>query len=98
MAASPPAVEEFASQLAALGWVSDLLVAGSLATGDYTPGVSDLDLVALVTGPVDKARLTTLAGLHRHLDQGAAAGLNLGCVYADITQILDVNLRHPTWT
>jgi hypothetical protein len=98
MAVSPPAVEEFAGQLAALGWISDLLVAGSLATGDYVPGVSDLDLVALVTGPVDKARLTTLTGLHRHLDQGAASGLNLGCAYADITKILDVHLRHPTWT
>ena len=41
-----PAVEELGSRLTALGWVSDLWVAGSLATGDYVPGVSDLDLVA----------------------------------------------------
>ncbi|MFG3600110.1 hypothetical protein [Micromonospora chersina] len=31
-----PAVEEFAGELAALGWVSDLLVAGSLAARPET--------------------------------------------------------------
>jgi hypothetical protein len=35
----------------------------SLATGDYVAGVSDLDLVALVTGPVGTARQTALTGL-----------------------------------
>jgi hypothetical protein len=65
---TPAAVEEFANQLAALGWASDLLVAGSLATADYVPGVSDLDLVALVTQPVDDARQTALTGLHRRID------------------------------
>ena len=43
----PPAVRLLADRLDGLDWVSDLLVAGSLATGDYVPGVSDLDLVAL---------------------------------------------------
>ncbi len=52
----PPAVVEFGERLAELGLVRDLLVAGSLATGDYVPGVSDLDLVAVVNGPVDSPR------------------------------------------
>ena len=43
----PLAVRDLADRLDGLGWVSDLLVAGSLATGDYVSGVSDLDLVAL---------------------------------------------------
>jgi hypothetical protein len=48
----PPAVSELAVGLAGLGWVRDVWVAGSLATGDYVPGVSDLDLVAVVdAGP-----------------------------------------------
>jgi hypothetical protein len=98
MPTPPPAVEEFARRLAELGWVSDLLVAGSLATGDYVPGVSDLDLVALVTGPVDPARQTALATLHRRIDEGTGSGLHLGCVYVDATTILDVHRRHPTWT
>lgn len=91
-------VEEFAVELAALGWVSDLLVAGSLATGDYRPGVSDLDLVALTGGPVDARREAALATLHRRLDAGSAAGLHLGCVYVDSATIPDVHRKHPTWT
>ncbi|MFJ8577690.1 hypothetical protein [Micromonospora sp. NPDC093277] len=98
MAISPPVVAEFGTELTALGWVSGLLVAGSLATGDYLPRVSDLDLVALVDGPVDAARQGALTDLHRRLDAGVGVGLNLGCVYVDTTTAIDVQLRHPTWT
>jgi hypothetical protein len=78
--------------------VSDLLVAGSLATGDYVPGVSDLDLVAIVDGPVDRAREASLVALHGDLDQGAAAGADLGCVYVDEGSVADTSALHPTWT
>ena len=98
MVASVPVVAELGSRLAALGWVSDLLVAGSLATGDYVSGVSDLDLVAIVDGPVDVSRQDTLAAVHRRLDEGAGAGLALGCVYVDARTRSDVPVRHPTWT
>ncbi|MFI5930928.1 nucleotidyltransferase domain-containing protein [Actinoplanes sp. NPDC051494] len=91
-------VGEFREHLAQLGWVTDLLVAGSIATGDYTPGISDLDLVALVDGPVGADRQATLALLHRDLDTGAAAGLDLGCVDADATTLADPGRQHPTWT
>jgi hypothetical protein len=67
----PPVVRHLADRLDGLGWVTDLLVAGSLATGDYVPGVSDLDLVALTGGPVSRARQQMLASLHRELDRGA---------------------------
>jgi hypothetical protein len=90
-----PVVAEFGSRLARLGWVSDLLVAGSLATGDYVPGVSDLDLVALVDGPVDADRQATLLAVHRDLDEGAAFGLDLGCVYVEAVKLSDVSVRHP---
>jgi hypothetical protein len=75
--------------------VTDLLVAGSLATGDHIPGVSDLDLVAVTAGPVDLAALTDL---HRDLDAGAAAGHKLGCVYVPAGAIPDRAAEHPTWT
>jgi hypothetical protein len=94
----PPAVRQLAGRLGELGWVSDLLVAGSLATGDYVPGVSDLDLVALTSGPVGPARQEVLAGLHRELDQGAAQGLDLGCQYVDAGRLADLGAPHPTWT
>jgi hypothetical protein len=95
---SPAIAEELARQLAALGWVSDLLVGGSLATGDYVPGVSDLDLVAVVVGPVDRRRQDVLSALHRRLDSGAGTDLKLGCVYADSARLVVLEEKHPTWT
>jgi hypothetical protein len=94
----PPVVRDLADRLDELEWVTDLMVAGSLATGDYIPGVSDLDLVALTEGPVGAARQESLAGLHRELDQGAARGLDLGCVYVDAGALADLAAPHPTWT
>jgi hypothetical protein len=73
-------------------------VGGSLATGDYAPGISDLDLVALVDGPVDTTRQFVLTALHRDLDQGPGWGLKLGCVYVDAAQLLVLDSLHPTWT
>ena len=78
--------------------MTELWVAGSLATGDYVPGVSDLDLVALVDGPVDPSREAVLVDLHRELDLGEAAGTDLGCVYVDAVRLPDPDARHPTWT
>ena len=94
----PPVVRHLAERLDGLGWVTDLLVAGSLATGDYVPGVSDLDLVALTGGPVGPAQQEILASLHRELDQGAAHGLDLGCVYVDAGRLAELRALHPTWT
>ncbi len=94
----PPAVGHLAERLAGLGWVSDLLVAGSLATGDYVPGVSDLDLVAWTDGAVGRARQEVLAGLHRELDREVARGLDLGCAYVDAGKLAELGALHPTWT
>jgi hypothetical protein len=98
MVTSPAVVEQLGNELTALGWVTDLLVAGSLATGDYLPRVSDLDLVALTDGPVDAGRQATLVAIHRRLDGGTGAGYDLGCVYVDTVTAPDVDVPHPTWT
>ena len=94
----PPAVRQLVERLVDIGWVTDVLVAGSLATEDYVPGVSDLDLVALTGEPVGAAGQETLTGLHRELDRGAARGLDLGCVYVDAGRLADLGALHPTWT
>ena len=98
MAEAPLCVPELGRRLAGLGWITDLWVAGSLATGDYVPGVSDLDLVAVADGPVDSARRGSLRSLHHELDQGLAQGCDLGCVYVDVHLLRDVRASHPTWT
>lgn len=87
-----------AARLSELGWVSDLLVAGALATGDYVPGVSDVDLVAVVDGTTDSARESRLVGIHEQLDQGPAEGAALGCVYVEEARASDQAAVHPTWT
>jgi hypothetical protein len=94
----PPVVSQLADRLHDLGWVLDLWAAGSLATGDYVRGVSDLDLVASTVGPVDEPRQGTLRDLHVQLDRGVAAGADLGCVYVDSSLLLDDDALHPTWT
>ena len=98
MADVPLAVTVLADRLSQLGWVRDLFVAGSLATGDYVPGVSDLDLVAVADGPVGDQRLVRLVEVHRDLDSGIAAGLDLCCVYVDDRSLPDHPTLHPTWT
>lgn len=98
MSTPHPAVDALGHRLRELGGVSELWVAGSLATGDHRPGVSDLDLVALLTGPVDDERRAALSRIHRELDAGPAAGADLGCVYVAQDRLLDPDVRHPTWT
>jgi hypothetical protein len=94
----PPGVAELGVRLRSLGWVTELVVGGSAAAGDYVPGISDLDLVALVAGPVDAARQVTLSAMHADLDRGAAAGLHLGCVYVQDELLHKADAVHPTWT
>jgi hypothetical protein len=98
MRPSPAAVEALGLRLGELGWVTDLWVAGSLATGDHVAGVSDLDLVALVADGVTPTRREELAVVHRELDAGVAAGADLGCQYVAAGGLLELGRVHPTWT
>jgi len=98
MRMSPPSVAELGRSLQSLGWVSELFVGGWGVTSKYVPGVSDLDLIALVVGPLDAARQTTLSATHTELDQGVAAGLNLGCAYVQDALLHKADAAHPTWT
>lgn len=98
MTTTPLAVTELARELSVLGWVTELLVGGSLATGDYVAGVSDLDLVALAIGPIDAGRIAVLKSIHHGLDRGVGSGQDLGCVYVDNARLDDTSATHPTWT
>jgi hypothetical protein len=89
------ALTEFSTRLGEVDGVVALWVGGSLATGDHVPGVSDLDLVALTDGQVDRARI---GSVHRDLDAGAAHGMDLGCQYLDRHRLADLDAEHPTWT
>jgi hypothetical protein len=87
-----------ASRLQALGAVDALWVGGSLATGDYVPAVSDLDLVAVTRQALTGEALAQVTQIHEDLDAGPAYGMDLGCQYAEAGRLLDVSVSHPTWT
>jgi hypothetical protein len=93
-----PVVETLAGELRALGWVTDLFVGGSAATGDYRAGVSDLDLVAMTDRPMDAQGRSSIVAVHRRLDASAPAGTNLGCAYVAAAALSDPAAPHPTWT
>jgi hypothetical protein len=92
------ALTAFTSGLTSVDAVEAVWVGGSLATGDHVPGVSDLDLVALTSGPLTGHALDRLSALHLALDSGIAAGMDLGCQYADRMLLDDLDAEHPTWT
>ncbi len=75
-----------------------LWVGGSLATGDYVPGVSDLDLVAVTSQLLTGEALARVVQIHETLDAGPAEGMDLGCQYVDAERLLDIAAEHPTWT
>lgn len=91
-----------------------LWICGSIATGDFVPGVSDIDLLAIVDGDLTTAR-RKLRRLHRSWDRrlvaGPLRGTWLGCVYVSADALpgfeagpvplasAEANsVRHLTWT
>ncbi|MCX5343521.1 nucleotidyltransferase domain-containing protein [Streptomyces atratus] len=70
---------------------------GSLALGDYQPGRSDLDLVALVESPVTETQRRQLIHLHRALITNVPMAAKLHCSYVVRSQLPDVGRDHVTW-
>jgi len=70
---------------------------GSLALGDFVPGRSDLDLVALIAAPAGDAARPALQRVHEALisDEPLAAGLH--CTYVVSGEQADPSRRHLTW-
>ncbi|GAA1237297.1 nucleotidyltransferase domain-containing protein [Kitasatospora nipponensis] len=72
-------------------------VHGSWALGDYREGRSDLDLLALLTGPLDAEQRTALRRLHERLDVELPLAAKLHCSYLLPGQLADLDQRHLTW-
>ncbi|OQR63264.1 nucleotidyltransferase [Streptomyces maremycinicus] len=69
---------------------------GSLAGGDYQEGRSDLDLIAVLAGPVTARTVWDLARLHARLRNEPLAPL-LHCTYLTPDRTADPERRHLTW-
>jgi hypothetical protein len=70
---------------------------GSLASGDYVPGRSDLDLVALACAPVTSGQRDGLQGLHEKLISDEPLAVGLHCAYMVSGEQADPGRTHLTW-
>jgi len=68
---------------------------GSLATGDYRPGHSDLDLVAVLDAPVTMEQWRRIKAVHRGL--GLPPAERLHCSYVARQELDDPAAEHVTW-
>ncbi|MCF1596274.1 nucleotidyltransferase domain-containing protein [Streptomyces muensis] len=69
---------------------------GSLAGGDYQEGRSDLDLIAVLEGPLTPRTLWRVAKLHARLRSEPLAA-QLHCTYLTPDTMDDADRRHLTW-
>ncbi|MET9084434.1 nucleotidyltransferase domain-containing protein [Streptomyces sp. NPDC004237] len=69
---------------------------GSLAAGDYQEGRSDLDLIAVLPGPLTPGVVWRIATAHARLRKLPLAGL-LHCTYPTPATAADPGRRHLTW-
>lgn len=69
---------------------------GSLAAGGFQPGISDLDLVAVIATSLDAQSREHLCVLHEVTREDPSAA-KLHCVYVPQHEVLDVHTPHLTW-
>ena len=82
----------------ALGGRADgLYVGGSMASGDYRPGISDIDAVALIPLRLSASDRAALVEVHARLAELYESGRVLHCVYVPRGEVDDVGRRHWTW-
>jgi len=70
---------------------------GSLAGGDYQPGRSDLDLIAILSRPCTAAEEQRLGEVHESLGNAFALASGLHCSYCAAGELDDVTRLHLTW-
>lgn len=90
-------LDRFAAEIGQLLPLVGLWAHGSLALGDFVPGRSDLDLVALIDAPATSAQRLALQSGHEALirDEPLAAGLH--CTYLVRAEVDDPSRNHLTW-
>src|SRR6185436_18331095 len=87
-----PVVPRFAAAIREVAGVTAFYAGGSIGSGDYRPGISDLDLVAVIGAPLTRSRRDRLRSLHRTL--GVA---KLHCAYVPLPDISDLTRKHVNW-
>jgi hypothetical protein len=70
---------------------------GSLALGDFQPGRSDLDLIAVVEAPLDGEDRDQLASMHQRFLEEEPAAAKLHCSYMVRAELAEAGADHVTW-
>jgi predicted nucleotidyltransferase len=84
--------------LATRGGLVGVYIYGSLATGDYSPACSDIDVIVMVEREPDKAALRELAELHKALLAiSSSAAERLNCLYVPVDAGPDPDRLHNYW-
>jgi hypothetical protein len=74
-----------------------LYVYGSLATGDFSPACSDIDVIVMVEREPDEAALEELVRLHSALASSGGAAERLNCLYVPVEAGRDPDRLHNYW-
>ena len=90
-------VVAFAKAVHPIADVIGFYAGGSLAAGDFQPGISDLDLVAVIATSLDAQSREHLRVLHEVTRSEDPSAAKLHCVYVPQHQVLDVHTSHLTW-
>lgn len=88
----------FRTQLREVLAVEAVWAHGSLAMGDFQPGRSDLDMVALVPTDLTADQRVGVRVLHQELSREVPLGSKLHCSYLGRDRGDDFGAKHPTWT
>lgn len=92
-----PLLERFTASVADVIPLVALWAHGSLALGDFQPGRSDLDLVALVAADISDAQREQLRRTHEALIGDEELADKLHCSYVVRDQLANAGQCHVTW-
>ena len=92
-----PVVARFAGSLGAVVDLVAFYAGGSLGTGDYRPGISDLDLAAVVESAPDLAAEAALTRLHQDLAEADGTAAKLHCFYLPRDRLADPAEDQLNW-
>ncbi|MFE7530549.1 aminoglycoside adenylyltransferase domain-containing protein [Kitasatospora sp. NPDC057542] len=90
-------IDRFVSALRPVVPLLSVWAHGSLAGGDYQPGRSDLDLIALLGRPCTAAEEQRLGEMHEALGRVSPLASRLHCSYPAVTELDDPARSHLTW-
>src|SRR5580698_7603750 len=90
-------LDRFVSAIQAVVPLVSMWAHGSLAGGDYQPGRSDLDLIAVLDRPCAAAEEQRLAEVHEGLAAAMALASKLHCSYCAVAELDDPARSHLTW-